>query len=99
MAIIMSLKTQDVQNIAHLARLQISESAIPDYADDLSRILELVDQMNQVDTEQVAPMAHPLDARQRLRADEVTETDQHQQFQSIAPDVSMALYRVPKVIE
>ena len=55
--------------------------------------------MNQVDTEGVAPMAHPMDASQRLRIDEVTETNQREKFQTIAPDVEAGLYRVPKVIE
>lgn len=95
----MTLKTEDVKNIAHLARLAISEQSITRYAEDLSAILELVDQMNQVDTEGVQPMAHPMDAQQRLRVDEVSETDQRSKFQSIAPDVDSGLYRVPKVIE
>lgn len=95
----MSLKSEDVKNIAHLARLEISEDSVEQYAADLSSILDLVDQMNQVDTEGVAPMAHPMDASQRLRVDEVSETNQRDKFQSIAPDVEAGLYRVPKVIE
>ena len=95
----MSLKNEDVKNIAHLARLAISEDAIEDYAHDLSRILDLVDQMNQVDTDDVQPMAHPMDVAQRLRPDEVTETNQRDKFQAIAPDVEAGLYRVPQVIE
>ena len=77
----------------------MNDDAIADYTRDLSRILDLVDQMNQVNTDQVQPMAHPMDAQQRLRADEVTEADQRSKFQSIAPDVESGLYRVPKVIE
>ena len=69
----MSLDRATVEQIAHLARLAIDEAAIPRYADELSRILDLVEQMNRVDTSAVEPMAHPLDARQRLRADEVVE--------------------------
>lgn len=95
----MSLKTEDVKNIAHLARVAISEDAIEDYARDLSRILDLVDQMNQVNTDDVQPMAHPMDVAQRLRPDIVTEPNQRDKFQSIAPDVEAGLYRVPKVIE
>lgn len=95
----MTLKTEDVKNIAHLARLEISDDDIQDYARDLSSILDLVDQMNQVDTEGVLPMAHPMDAQQRLREDKVTEINQREKFQSIAPDVEMGLFRVPKVIE
>jgi aspartyl-tRNA(Asn)/glutamyl-tRNA(Gln) amidotransferase subunit C len=95
----MTLKTEDVKNIAHLARLEISDADIADYARDLSRILDLVEQMNQVDTEGVLPMAHPMDAAQRLRPDVVTETNQREKFQAIAPDVESGLFRVPRVIE
>jgi len=95
----MSLKTDDVREIAHLARLHIDDDAVDRYADDLSSILELMEQMNQVDSSGVEPLANPLDATQRLRADEVTESDQRDKFQAIAPDVSEGFYRVPKVIE
>jgi len=95
----MSLEKKDVINIAHLARLAIKEEDIPQYERNLSNILGLVEQMNAIDTSQVEPMAHPLDARQRLRADTVTETDQREQFQSIAPATENGLYLVPKVIE
>lgn len=95
----MTLKTEDVKNIAHLARLAIDDDAIEHYAQDLSNILDLVDQMNQVNTDDVQPMAHPMDAHQRLRPDEVREQNQRDKFQSIAPDVDSGLYRVPKVIE
>ncbi|WP_292363164.1 Asp-tRNA(Asn)/Glu-tRNA(Gln) amidotransferase subunit GatC, partial [Methylophaga sp. UBA1464] len=69
----MSLDKSDVEKIAHLARLAIDESTIPDYARDLNNILTLVEQMSAVDTNEVSPMAHPLDAHQRLREDVVTE--------------------------
>jgi aspartyl-tRNA(Asn)/glutamyl-tRNA(Gln) amidotransferase subunit C len=95
----MTLKSEDIRNIAHLARLHIDEDAIDDYVDDLSIILSLVDQMNQVDSSNVAPLSNPLDATQRLRTDEVTETNQRDKFQQIAPDVADGFYRVPKVIE
>ena len=95
----MSLKNEDVKNIAHLARLAIDDNQIEQYAQDLSSILDLVEQMNQVDTEGVQPMAHPTDAQQRLREDVITEPDQREKFQAIAPDVANGLYRVPKVIE
>lgn len=95
----MSLKTEDVRKIAHLARLQIDDSDLAQYATDLSNILALFEQMNQVDASDIAPMAHPMDATQRLRRDQVTEHDQRDKFQSIAPDVENGLYRVPRVIE
>lgn len=95
----MALERKDVENIAHLARLAISEADIPEYARNLSDILTLVEQMGAVDTTGVPPMAHPLDAVQRLREDEVTEHDQRDRFQAIAPAVEAGLYLVPKVIE
>ncbi|MCH8105559.1 MAG: Asp-tRNA(Asn)/Glu-tRNA(Gln) amidotransferase subunit GatC [Proteobacteria bacterium] len=95
----MSLKKEAVRKIAHLARLQIDESDLDRYATDLSNILTLFEQMNQVDASDIVPMAHPMDATQRLRPDEVTELDQRDKFQAIAPDVNRGLYRVPKVIE
>jgi aspartyl-tRNA(Asn)/glutamyl-tRNA(Gln) amidotransferase subunit C len=95
----MTLKTEDLRAIAHLARLHIEDDNIDRYADDMSSILELVDQMNEVDSSGVKPLANPLDATQRLRDDEVTEADEREKFQKLAPDVEQGLYRVPRVIE
>ena len=95
----MTLKSDDVRNMAHLARLHIDEDTIDQYTHDLSSILTLVDQMNQVDSSDVLPLANPLDAMQRLRNDAVTEIDERDKFQQIAPDVAEGFYRVPKVIE
>lgn len=95
----MSLQKEDIDKIAHLARLGISSDDVEEYARDLSSILDLVEQMNAVDTKGVIPMAHPLDEHQRLRADEVTETDQREHFQEIAPQVENGLFLVPQVIE
>jgi aspartyl-tRNA(Asn)/glutamyl-tRNA(Gln) amidotransferase subunit C len=95
----MSLGPAEVKNIAHLARLAIDEDLIPEYARNLSGILDLVEQMNAVDTTGVEPMAHPLDASQRLRPDVVTEPDQREAFQAVAPATEAGLYLVPRVIE
>lgn len=95
----MSLDKKQVQRIAHLARLEISDTDAEHYARELSRILGLVEQMNAVETTGVAPMAHPNDAGLRLRADAVTETDQRDKFLKIAPAAEAGLYLVPKVIE
>ncbi|MHB8425373.1 MAG: Asp-tRNA(Asn)/Glu-tRNA(Gln) amidotransferase subunit GatC [Gammaproteobacteria bacterium] len=96
----MSLTPDDVRTIARLARLAISEQDIPRYADNLSRILDFVAQLDQADTSHVAPMAHPLSSlTQRLRDDVVTETSQRDLFQKNAPQVDAGLYLVPKVIE
>jgi len=95
----MSLNKDDIEKIAHLARLGINDADVSDYAHNLSNILELVEQMSAVDTAGVTPMAHPLDARQRLRADEVTENNQREQLQANAPQVDAGLFLVPQVIE
>lgn len=95
----MSLDAEQVKKIAHLARIEINEADIPGYAETLSNILDLVDQMAAVNTDGVEPMAHPMDASQRLRADVVTETNNREQFQAVAPKTEDGLYLVPQVIE
>ena len=95
----MALEIKDVNIIAHLARIEIDENDISGYKDNLSNILNLADQMNAVDTSNVEPLAHPLDAVQRLRPDEVTEENQREHFQSIAPNTTDGFYLVPKVID
>jgi aspartyl-tRNA(Asn)/glutamyl-tRNA(Gln) amidotransferase subunit C len=95
----MSLDSKDVEKIAHLARLAIDKADIPGYAKNLSNILDLVEQMGQVNTDAVSPMAHPLDEVQRLREDVVTEQDQRDHFQEHAPKTENGLYLVPRVIE
>jgi aspartyl-tRNA(Asn)/glutamyl-tRNA(Gln) amidotransferase subunit C len=89
----------DIIKLANLARLNVSESALDEVAKSIGNVLALVDQLQAVDTGDVEPMAHPLDALQRLRDDVVTEVDQHQRFQAIAPATENGLYLVPKVIE
>ncbi len=95
----MALERSDVEKIAHLARLGLSEGDIPATTETLNRILGLVDQMQAVDTSGIEPLAHPLEATQRLRADRVTEVNQRDAYQAIAPAVENGLYLVPKVIE
>lgn len=95
----MSLNKDDVVKIAHLARLAIDEQSIPAYAQNLSDILAFVEQMDRVEVGGTLPMAHPLDMAQRLRADEVSESDQRALLQRGAPAVEAGLYLVPKVID
>jgi aspartyl-tRNA(Asn)/glutamyl-tRNA(Gln) amidotransferase subunit C len=96
----MSLNRRDIENIALLARLELTEAEIPVYVESLSRIMGLIGELDSADTTQIEPMAHPLPGqRQRLRADNVTESDQHQLYQMNAPQVEAALYMVPRVIE
>jgi aspartyl-tRNA(Asn)/glutamyl-tRNA(Gln) amidotransferase subunit C len=93
------LSAIEVKKIAHLARLGIEEQNVAAYATDLNGILTLMAQMSELNTEGVKPMAHPMDQVQRLRADIVTETNQRDYFQIIAPQTENGLYLVPKVIE
>ncbi|WP_262963678.1 Asp-tRNA(Asn)/Glu-tRNA(Gln) amidotransferase subunit GatC [Methylobacter psychrophilus] len=95
----MSLTADDVNKIAHLARLGIEKQDIESYAKDLSGILDLMTQMSELNTDDVEPMAHPMDQAQRLRADMATEQNNREKFQAIAPQVEAGLYLVPKVIE
>ncbi len=95
----MSLSPDQVRHIARLARLGIDESEIESYADNLSRIVDFVDQLGKAETADVEPMAHPLEMAQRLREDEVTESDHRDEYQENAPQTEAGLYIVPRVIE
>ena len=95
----MSLTTEDVKRIAHLARIEVTENETQATLAKLSGILGLIEEMQAVDTTGIVPMSHSQDVVQRLRPDVVTESDQRALFQSIAPAVENGLYLVPKVIE
>ncbi|VXD03163.1 Aspartyl/glutamyl-tRNA(Asn/Gln) amidotransferase subunit C [Pseudomonas sp. 8Z] len=95
----MALERSEVEKIAHLARLGLNEGDIPQTTETLNNILGLIDQMQAVDTQGIEPLAHPLEATQRLRADAATEHNQRDAYQAIAPAVENGLYLVPKVIE
>ena len=95
----MALDRSDVERLAHLARIGLQDADIPATAGKLSSIMGLIDKMQAVDTSGIEPLAHPLEATQRLRADVVTETDQREALQSIAPATEQGLYLVPRVIE
>ncbi len=96
----MALNRAQVENIAHLARLELEPAEIPAFQDKLSRIVDFIGELDRADTAGVAPMAHPLPGlAQRLRPDAVTEADAHELYQQNAPQVAAGLYLVPKVIE
>jgi aspartyl-tRNA(Asn)/glutamyl-tRNA(Gln) amidotransferase subunit C len=95
----MSLSLDDVKRVAKLARIEIGEEEAATALGQLSSIFSLIQQMRAVDTTAIAPMSHAQDVTQRLRPDVVTEADQRELFQSIAPQVEAGLYLVPKVIE
>lgn len=95
----MALERSEVEKIAHLARLGLAEADLPRTTETLNNILGLIDRMQAVDTSGVEPLAHPLETTQRLRADAVTENNQRDAYQAIAPAVEDGLYLVPRVIE
>jgi aspartyl-tRNA(Asn)/glutamyl-tRNA(Gln) amidotransferase subunit C len=95
----MALDKNAVEKIAYLARLQISDADAAETSQRISNILSMIDQMQSVDTNDVEPMAHSFDAVQRLRPDVVTESNQRDYLQKIAPATQDGLYLVPKVIE
>jgi aspartyl-tRNA(Asn)/glutamyl-tRNA(Gln) amidotransferase subunit C len=96
----MSLTRKDVEKIAHLARLAITEQEMPVYVTSLSSIVNFVDELSRAEVGGVLPMAHPLEGQhQRLRADVVSESDHHEKYQANAPAVTAGLYVVPRVIE
>ena len=96
----MALTASQIENIAHLARLELQAPEVPAYRETLSRIVDFVGELDRADTASVAPMAHPLPGlSQRLRPDVATEQDRHERYQGNAPQVAAGLYLVPKVIE
>ena len=95
----MNLSVDDVKRIAHLARIEINTGEADQVLQQLQNIFGLIEQLQAVDTQGVEPMSHAQGSAARLREDRVTEHDQHELFQSIAPQVDAGLYLVPKVIE
>ncbi len=94
-----TLTEKDVKKIAHLARIEIDAETIPEHVDSLSNILNFVEQINEVNTDKIKPMAHPQDIFQRLRSDEVTTENESKLYQKLAPKTEAGLYLVPKVID
>lgn len=96
----MTLTREQIENIAHLARLALTPAELPVYQQSLSAIFDFVGELDRANTAEITPMAHPLPGlSQRLRADAASETDHHERYQQNAPQVAAGLYLVPKVIE
>jgi aspartyl-tRNA(Asn)/glutamyl-tRNA(Gln) amidotransferase subunit C len=93
------LSLEEVQRIAHLARIEVDAGAAAALQQQLNGIFAMIEQMRAVDTTGVEPMSHPQDVVQRLRDDRVTESDAHAKFQEVAPQVEEGLYLVPRVVE
>lgn len=95
----MSIELSDIENVAHLARLHLDDSEKQEAATSISNILNLINQMQDVDTDDVAPLAHAFDSVQRLREDKVTEQNRRTELQALAPNTDKGLFLVPKVLE
>jgi aspartyl-tRNA(Asn)/glutamyl-tRNA(Gln) amidotransferase subunit C len=95
----MNFTKDDINKIAHLARLSLQPAEVERFVYEVTNTVELISKLNQVNTDEVVMIAHPLNQTQRLREDKVTEHDQHKKFQKIAPNVEADLYIVPQVIE
>ena len=98
----MSVTSEVIHRIAHLARLDVNQAQTPvlEYVSNLNNLLGLIDQMTDINTDTIAPMSHPLEnQQQRLREDLITESNNRERFQAIAPEILEGLYIVPKVIE
>ena len=88
-----------VSKIANLAKIEIDDSKIEGIAENLEKILDLVGEMNSIDTDNINPMSHPLNLKQVMRPDEVTELDQRENFQKNSPSIENGYYKVPKIID
>lgn len=95
----MSIETADIKKMAWLARIAIAEEDIPDYLHDISNMIDLIAEMNSANTEDIEPLEHPINTTTLLRPDKITETDQRDLLQKIAPTVDRGYYLVPKVIK
>ena len=95
----MSIDSKEIEKIAVLARLKFDQNQLESVTDQFTSVVKFIDQLHAADTETIEPMAHPMDAVQRLRADSVTETNQREKYQKVAPSTENGLYLVPKVIE
>ena len=93
------MKHDDINALAHLARININDNLLDNVTENINSILNLVDQLQQVNTDNIEPMYHPLDATQRLRADNITETNHREALQANAPATEAGLFLVPQVIE
>lgn len=94
-----TLTPADVQKIAELSKLELPQEKLPLLTERLENVLHLVEKMNKTDTQHVEPLSHPLDVKQPLRADVVSENNQRDAFQRYAPQVESGLYIVPKFVE
>ncbi len=95
----MKIDNEVILNIAELAQLEVKDEMISQYADKMTAMLNLIEEMQSVNTDNIEPVSNPLDAVQTMREDKVTEKDLRNEYQAIAPQVDSGLYLVPRVVE
>ena len=95
----MPITSEDVARVAHLARLRIPEDSLAEVTDRFTRVLSMIDELQKINTDGVDPMSNPHDMVQRLRADEITENDERDALQRVAPEVVDGYFLVPRVID
>ena len=95
----MSIKKIDLEYIASLSKLKFEGQELKNYTRQISDILEMIQQLQKVDTKKIKPMAHPMNMNQRIREDLVTEVNKRDEYQKNAVDSEDGFYKVPKVID
>jgi len=95
----MTIERTDIEKLAELARIRITDANVAATIRGINEVLALVDQLQAVNTVGIEPMAHPLDASQRLRSDLVTETNGRDAYLAIAPASADGYYLVPQVLD
>jgi aspartyl-tRNA(Asn)/glutamyl-tRNA(Gln) amidotransferase subunit C len=95
----MNIQKQEIKYLARLARIDIDDKTIDEVSPRIRSVLELIDQLQDADTSGIEAVSHPMQGSQRLRKDEVSEINNRERFQEIAPDMDDGLFLVPRVIE
>ena len=95
----MSINKDEIKYLSLLSRMDIDKNEIKDIEEKLTKIIDFVDQLQTISTDDIEPMAHPLNQSQRLRMDEVTEINDRENIQKNSQQIEKGMYLVPKVID
>lgn len=93
------MNSEEIQKLLDLSQISLTEEELATLQDDLESIINFVRAMQAIDTDDVKPLAHPLDLDQKLRDDDADDNFSCEALQNVAPEVEEGLYLVPKVIE
>ena len=94
----MAISREDVEHIAKLARLQLTEEEVKRFQIELGKIIEYFDQLKKLDTENVPPMTHAVPLENVLREDQVKESLLQEEALQNAPEKKESYFQVPKVV-